>query len=99
MEDYVNEKDIYRIYPPARYLHGFFRYKVRLISPAPTTTTTTIMNVMGHPRLVPSIPVPSDIEISQEIVRSPGLLSISDLARDLSYFLSLSIISSCLFLG
>ena len=98
MEDYVNEKDTPSL---ARYLHGFLRYKVRLIAPTPTTTTTTttIMNAMGHPRLVPSIPVPSDIEISQDIVRSPGLLSISDLARELSYFLSLSLISSCLFLG
>lgn len=36
-------------------------------------------NGLGHPRLQPKVPVPSDIEISHSIVRDVGLLPLSDL--------------------
>ena len=35
-----------------------------------------------HPKLQPKTPVPSDIEISQDIVREVGLLPIADLAKE-----------------
>lgn len=40
------------------------------------------VNVMGHPKLVPKNPVPSDITVSQDIVREVGLLPIEDLAKE-----------------
>lgn len=40
-------------------------------------------NALGHPRLQPKTPVPSDIEISHSIVNDVGLLPISDLSADL----------------
>ncbi|KAL3774172.1 hypothetical protein HJC23_006822 [Cyclotella cryptica] len=39
-------------------------------------------NSMGHPKLQPKFPVPSDIEVSQDIVREVGLLPIQDVARE-----------------
>lgn len=36
----------------------------------------------GHPKLQPKNPVPSDIDISQDIVREVGLLSIEDVAAE-----------------
>jgi formate--tetrahydrofolate ligase len=38
-------------------------------------------NALGYPKLVPKIPVPSDIEISQQIVKEIGLLPISDVGK------------------
>ena len=40
------------------------------------------MNALGHPKLKPRTPVPSDIEISQDIVNEVGLLSIEKLAKE-----------------
>jgi formate--tetrahydrofolate ligase len=42
----------------------------------------TETNAMGHPKLQPKTPVPSDIEVSQDIVREVGLLPILDVARE-----------------
>jgi hypothetical protein len=39
-------------------------------------------NVLGHPTLKPKNPVPSDIEVSQDIVNEVGLLSISEVAKE-----------------
>lgn len=39
-------------------------------------------NALGHPKLVPKFPVPSDIEVSQDIVKEVGLLPIADLAKE-----------------
>jgi hypothetical protein len=39
------------------------------------------VNALGYPVLEPAVPVPSDIEISQQICRDVGLLSIQDLAK------------------
>ena len=38
------------------------------------------MNALGYPQLEPKNPVPSDIQVSQDIVKEVGLLSISELA-------------------
>lgn len=40
-------------------------------------------NALGHPLLKPKNPVPSDIEISQDIVREVGLLPIKDVAKEI----------------
>ena len=47
-----------------------------------TTTTTMEINAAAQPILQPKYPVPSDIEISQDIVREVGLLPVTDLARN-----------------
>mmetsp|Transcript_20033 Transcript_20033/g.36370 ORF Transcript_20033/g.36370 Transcript_20033/m.36370 type:complete len:653 (-) Transcript_20033:155-2113(-) len=39
-------------------------------------------NAMGHPKLVTKSPVPSDIGVSQDIVKEVGLLPIKDVARE-----------------
>mmetsp|Transcript_21507 Transcript_21507/g.32002 ORF Transcript_21507/g.32002 Transcript_21507/m.32002 type:complete len:656 (-) Transcript_21507:304-2271(-) len=39
-------------------------------------------NALGHPKLKPRTPVPSDIEVSQDIVRTVGLLPVTDLAKE-----------------
>lgn len=39
-------------------------------------------NALGHPKLVTKNPVPSDIQISQDIVKEVGLLSIEDVAKE-----------------
>ena len=39
-------------------------------------------NALGHPKLVPKLPVPSDIEVSQAIAKEVGLLPIADLAKE-----------------
>mmetsp|Transcript_8919 Transcript_8919/g.13305 ORF Transcript_8919/g.13305 Transcript_8919/m.13305 type:complete len:656 (+) Transcript_8919:72-2039(+) len=39
-------------------------------------------NVIGHPVLKPKTPVPSDIQVSQDIVKNVGLLPIDQLAKD-----------------
>lgn len=39
-------------------------------------------NALGHPKLNPRTPVPSDIEVSQDIVRTVGLLPVTDLAKE-----------------
>ncbi|KAL7564476.1 hypothetical protein ACA910_001570 [Epithemia clementina (nom. ined.)] len=41
------------------------------------------MNALGYPKLEPKSPVPSDIEISQDIVKNVGLLPLKDLAEQL----------------
>ena len=40
-------------------------------------------NILGHPKLQPKSPVPSDIQVSQDIVASPGLLPITKVAQEL----------------
>ena len=50
-----------------------------------TTDTPTIsseVNALGHPLLKPKTPVPSDIQISQDIVNEVGLLPIKDVAKE-----------------
>lgn len=39
-------------------------------------------NTIGHPTLKPKTPVPSDIQVSQDIVKDVGLLSIDALAKE-----------------
>jgi len=39
-------------------------------------------NILGHPKLVPKTPVPSDIQVSQDIVKEVGLLSIEEVAKE-----------------
>jgi hypothetical protein len=39
------------------------------------------LNALGHPLLQPMTPVPSDITISQHIVRTVGLLPIQEVAK------------------
>jgi formate--tetrahydrofolate ligase len=39
-------------------------------------------NAIGHPVLKPKTPVPSDIEVSQQIVKEVGLLDIPALAKE-----------------
>jgi formate--tetrahydrofolate ligase len=39
-------------------------------------------NSLGHPTLKPKTPVPSDIQISQDIVNDVGLISTSQLAAE-----------------
>ena len=46
-----------------------------------TITATTATNALGYPLLQCQSPVPSDIQISQDIVKDVGLLSIADLAK------------------
>ena len=38
-------------------------------------------NALGYPKLVPKSPVPSDIEVSQQIVKQVGLLPIAEVAK------------------
>lgn len=38
-------------------------------------------NALGYPVLKPKTPVPSDIEVSQQIVEEVGLLPIQDIAN------------------
>lgn len=40
-------------------------------------------NALGYPKLAPKIPVPSDIQVSQDIVKEVGLLSIDELAQQI----------------
>ena len=42
------------------------------------------LNALGYPKLPVKTPVPSDIEISQQIVREVGLLPTSEIAKQLS---------------
>ena len=43
--------------------------------------STNKKNALGYPCLEPKTPVPSDIEVSQQIVREVGLLPVYDLAK------------------
>ena len=43
---------------------------------------TEAKNVLGHPTLEPKNPVPSDIDISMDIVKEVGLLPIEDVAKE-----------------
>jgi hypothetical protein len=54
--------------------------------PVFTTATTnleeqTMSNALGYAKLAPKTPVPSDIEVSQQIVKEVGLLPISELGK------------------
>jgi hypothetical protein len=42
-------------------------------------------NALGYPKLVPQRPVPSDIDISQALVRGAGILAVAELARQYVY--------------
>lgn len=42
----------------------------------------TETNAIGHPTLKPKHPVPSDIDVSQQIVKEVGLLDIATLAKE-----------------
>ena len=46
-----------------------------------TATNSTETTALGYPKLVPKTPVPSDIQVSQDIVKEVGLLSIDELAK------------------
>ena len=39
------------------------------------------LNALGYPKLVCKTPVPSDIEVSQQIVKEVGLLPIVEVAK------------------
>ena len=52
-----------------------------LCIPAMSSTTPSDTNALGYPNLVPKNPVPSDIEVSQDIVKNVGLLSMNELAQ------------------
>jgi hypothetical protein len=39
------------------------------------------LNALGYPTLQPKTPVPTDIEISQQIVREVGLLPVTEVAK------------------
>jgi formate--tetrahydrofolate ligase len=39
------------------------------------------LNALGYPKLAAKTPVPSDIEVSQQIVKEVGLLPIADVAK------------------
>ena len=41
----------------------------------------TEVNALGYPKLDAKTPVPSDIEISQQIVKEVGLLPTSEVAK------------------
>lgn len=45
-------------------------------------TMTEGTNILGYPILKPKTPVPSDIQVSQDIVKEVGLLPIDVLARE-----------------
>ena len=46
-----------------------------------TAATNNNKNALGYPSLVPKTPVPSDIEVSQQIVKEVGLLSMTELGQ------------------
>jgi len=46
------------------------------------STTTAATNASGHPKLKPKVPVPSDIQISQDVVNEIGLLPIEAVAKE-----------------
>jgi formate--tetrahydrofolate ligase len=39
------------------------------------------LNALGYPKLVAKTPVPSDIEVSQQIVKEVGLLGIAEVGK------------------
>jgi hypothetical protein len=49
-------------------------------SPASSTDVAST-NALGYPKLQPQHPVPTDIQVSQQIVQQVGLLPLSDLAQ------------------
>lgn len=51
-----------------------------ILEKQPRSMVTMVGN--NHPKLQPKTPVPSDIEVSQEIVREVGLLPIEDVSRE-----------------
>jgi formate--tetrahydrofolate ligase len=51
-------------------------------SPASSTDVAST-NALGYPKLQPQHPVPTDIQVSQQIVQQVGLLPLSDLAQQL----------------
>lgn len=44
-------------------------------------TTVKVVNALGYPLLQPRFPVPSDIDISKQIVQEVKLLPIQDVAK------------------
>ena len=52
----------------------FLRFVQRIMS-------SNSQNALGHPSLQPKTPVPSDIQVSMDIVKNVGLLSMEDLAQ------------------
>ena len=53
-------------------------------------TTSSSLNALGHPALQPKTPVPSDIQVSMDIVKDIGLLSMEELAEQ---YVALSILN------
>jgi hypothetical protein len=51
------------------------------MTPTSTIDGPIAKNALGYPLLQCKTPVPSDIQISQDIVKDVGLLSIADLAK------------------
>jgi hypothetical protein len=43
--------------------------------------TAKVVNALGYPLLQPRVPVPSDIDISKQIVQEVKLLPIQDVAK------------------
>lgn len=52
-------------------------------------------NALGYPLLQCKDPVPSDIQVSQDIVKEVGLLSIADLAKQYVPWLDFFVPVSC----
>ena len=46
-----------------------------------TAATTKFVNALGYPLLQPRVPVPSDIDVSKQIVQEVKLLPIQDVAK------------------
>lgn len=58
-----------------------------------STDSTPAKNALGYPLLQCKNPVPCDIQISQDIVKDVGLLSIADLAKQYVYVIHGIIVS------
>jgi hypothetical protein len=56
------------------------------MTPTSTIDGPIAKNALGYPLLQCKTPVPSDIQISQDIVKDVGLLSIADLAKQYVLF-------------
>ena len=60
--------DLPTVLKPIHYTHNYI-------------VTMSELNALGYPKLVCKTPVPSDIEVSQQIVKEVGLLPIVEVAK------------------
>ena len=64
------------------------RFILHSLKPGLTIRTTmTTVNALGYPLLQPRVPVPSDIDISKQIVHEVNLLPIQDVAKQYVLYL------------